>query len=288
MRIYQVENGTGRATYATVEGDRLLALEEGRPTEARAAVPALGQGRHELLGRLEDARLLAPVRPTKIVAIGLNYQDHIDETGLDPPKEPLVFAKFPSSLTGPYDPIRFDPALTERVDWEVELGVVIGSRMRDVPAADALEGVFGYTVANDVSARDLQFHDVQWVRGKSLDSFCPVGPAVVTTDEVPDPQDLSLRTKVNGEVVQESSTRLMLFGIAELLEFCSRSFTLEPGDLLLTGTPWGCGEFTEPKRSLQDGDIVETEIDGIGAMRNEVVAGPQRPPSRLGSADGRR
>ncbi len=127
--------------------------------------------------------------------------------------------------------------------------------MRNVATADALDHVYGYTVANDVSARDVQFSDGQWVRGKSLDTFCPLGPAVVTADEVPDPQALMLRTRVNGEIVQDSNTAEMLFGVAELLAFCSRSFTLEPGDVLLTGTPWGCGEFMDPRRSLADGDV---------------------------------
>jgi 5-carboxymethyl-2-hydroxymuconate isomerase len=143
--------------------------------------------------------------------------------------------------------------------------------MRNVAETDALDHVFGYTVGNDVSARDLQFGDGQWVRGKSLDTFCPLGPVIVTADEIPDPQALGLCTRVNGETVQDSSTAEMIFGVAELLAFCSRSFTLEPGDVLLTGTPWGCGEFMDPKRSLAAGDVVEVEVEGIGTLRNEVV-----------------
>ena len=193
---------------------------------------------------------------------------------MEEPKAPLVFSKFPSSLIADGDAIVIPQSITERVDWEVELGVVIGTRMRGVPEDRALDHVYGYTVGNDVSARDVQFGDGQWVRGKSLDTFCPVGPALVTRDEVPDPQDLALCTRVNGEVVQDSSTGLMLFGVAELLSFCSRNFTLEPGDLLLTGTPWGCGEFMDPPRSLHPGDVVEAEVEGIGVLRNPVVAGP--------------
>ena len=215
--------------------------------------------------------LAAPLRPGKIIAIGLNYLDHVRESGGTPPARPLVFAKFPSSVTGPEDTIAIDRRLTERVDWEVELGVVIGRRMRAVDASHALDHVFGYTVANDVSARDVQFADGQWVRGKSFDTFCPLGPVVVTADEVPDPQRLALTTRVNGEVVQQSNTSEMIFGVAELLAFCSAGFTLEPGDLLLTGTPWGCGEFMDPKRSLSAGDVVETEVEGIGTLRNRVV-----------------
>lgn len=220
---------------------------------------------------LAGARLLAPLRPPKIVAIGLNYLDHIREANMTAPERPLVFAKFPTSVTGDGGRIEIDRTLTQRVDWEVELAVVVGRPMRDVPAGDALDHVFGYTVVNDVSARDLQLGDGQWVRGKSLDTFCPLGPVVVTADELPDPQALGLRTRVNGETVQDSTTAEMVFGVAELLAFCSRSFTLEPGDVLLTGTPWGCGEFMDPPRSLRHGDLVEVEVDGIGTLRNAVV-----------------
>jgi 2-keto-4-pentenoate hydratase/2-oxohepta-3-ene-1,7-dioic acid hydratase in catechol pathway len=216
--------------------------------------------------------LRAPLRPGKIVCIGLNYRDHAREAGLDPPTRPLVFAKFPSAVIGPDEPILIDASLTTRVDWEVELAVVIGRRMRGVDASDALDHVFGYTVANDVSARDVQFADGQWVRGKSFDSFCPLGPVVVTRDELPDPQALALRTRVNGETVQDSSTAEMIFGVAELLASCSESFTLEPGDVVLTGTPWGCGEFMEPRRCLHPGDLVEAEVEGIGVLRNPVAA----------------
>ena len=214
--------------------------------------------------------LVAPLRPGKLVAIGLNYMDHVRETGLPVPAQPLVFAKFTTSVIGNGAAITFDRAITERVDWEVELAVVVGRTMRDVPEAEALAHVFGYTVANDVSARDVQFGDVQWVRGKSLDTFCPLGPAVVTADEIADPQRLELHTRVNGESVQRSSTSEMIFGVAELLAFCSRSFTLEPGDVLLTGTPWGCGEFMDPQRSLHDGDVVEVEVEHIGLLSNPV------------------
>jgi 2-keto-4-pentenoate hydratase/2-oxohepta-3-ene-1,7-dioic acid hydratase in catechol pathway len=220
---------------------------------------------------LPGARLVAPLRPPKIVAIGLNYLDHVRESNMTVPERPLVFTKFPTSVIGDGERIVVDAELTERVDWEVELAVVVGRRMRRVAAEDALSHVFGYTVANDVSARDLQFGDGQWVRGKSLDTFCPLGPVIVTADEIPDPQALALRTRVNGETVQDSSTAEMVFGVAELLAFCSQSFTLEAGDVLLTGTPWGCGEFMDPPRSLHPGDVVEVEVEGIGVLRNEVA-----------------
>lgn len=220
----------------------------------------------------EPLRLVAPLRPPKIVAIGLNYLDHIRESKLARPQAPLIFTKFPTSVIGPGEPIPVDAALTERVDWEVELAAVIGRRLRRVDAAAALDGVCGYTVANDVSARDLQFADGQWVRAKSLDGFCPLGPVIVSAEEIGDPQRLALTTTVNGETVQDSSTAEMLFGVAELIAFCSRSFTLEPGDVILTGTPWGCGEFMQPRRSLHPGDEVEVAIERIGALRNPVVA----------------
>ena len=207
-------------------------------------------------------------RPGKIVAIGLNYMDHVRESGAEPPKQPLVFCKFTTSLIGDGETIEIPRALTERVDWEVELAAIIGSTARNVSEADALSYVRGYTVANDVSARDLQFADVQWVRAKSLDTFCPLGSELVQVD---DPQNLKLTTKVNGEVLQDSNTSEMIFGVAELISFCSHSFTLEPGDVILTGTPWGCGEFMEPRRSLAPGDVVECEIEGIGLLRNPVV-----------------
>jgi 5-carboxymethyl-2-hydroxymuconate isomerase len=216
----------------------------------------------------------APLRPGKVVAIGLNYLDHIREAGLEPPPAPLIFAKFTTSVIGPGDAIVIDAALTSRVDWEVELAAVIGATMRNVAPESALDGVLGYTVANDVSARDLQFGDGQWTRAKSVDTFCPLGPEIVTADELGNPQTLRLRTRVNGETVQDSSTDQMLFGVAELLAHCSRAFTLEPGDVLLTGTPWGCGEFMDPPRHLHPGDVVETEVEGIGVLRNPVTSAP--------------
>lgn len=220
----------------------------------------------------DGARLLAPLRPATIVAIGLNYLDHIRETGMERPARPLVFSKLRSSVIGPEEPIRIPTAITREVDWEVELAVIVGSEARDVSEEEALEHVFGYTAANDVSARDLQFSDGQWIRGKSLDTFCPLGPAVVTPEEFGDPQRAGLWTRVNGETLQDSDTAEMLFGVRELIAFCSRSFTLLPGDVLLTGTPWGCGAFMQPPRYLQDGDVVEAEVEGIGVLRNPVEA----------------
>ena len=166
--------------------------------------------------------------------------------------------------------IEWESALTNEVDYEGELGVVIGKTVRRVTKEAALDYVFGYTVANDVSARDLQFSDKQWVRSKSLDTFCPFGPAIVTADEIPDPQTLALRTRVNGKVLQDSNTCEMIFSVRELISFLSHSFTLEPGDLILTGTPNGVGVFRNPKIFLQNGDLVEVEIEGVGKIENRV------------------
>jgi 2-keto-4-pentenoate hydratase/2-oxohepta-3-ene-1,7-dioic acid hydratase in catechol pathway len=213
-------------------------------------------------------RLLAPVQPGKIVAIGRNYREHAAEEGVDPPAAPLIFAKLPSSVVGPGDEIRWDPGLTAQVDYEAELGVVIGRRARRVALEAALDHVFGYTCLNDVSARDLQFGDGQWIRGKSLDTFCPIGPVIVTADEIPDPQALAIRATVNGEVLQDASTAQMYFGVAELISYCSLAFTLEPGDVIATGTPSGVGVFRKPPRFLGDGDRVVVEIERIGRLEN--------------------
>jgi 2-keto-4-pentenoate hydratase/2-oxohepta-3-ene-1,7-dioic acid hydratase in catechol pathway len=266
----------GSPHLAVAEGDGLRLLPGGAGSDVGSVA---GSTLDDLRRAAADgepappgARVLAPLRPATIVAIGLNYLDHIRETGMERPVRPLVFSKLRSSVIGQDDAIRIDREITEQVDWEVELGVVIGRRASRVSASDALGAVFGYTVANDVSARDVQFGDGQWVRGKSLDTFCPLGPVVVTADEIGDPQSLALRTRVNGELVQDSSTAEMIFGVAELISFCSHSFTLEPGDIMLTGTPWGCGAFMDPPRFLAPGDVVETEVEGIGTLRNPVEA----------------
>ena len=218
---------------------------------------------------LSGTELLAPVpRPGKVVAIGRNYREHTNEEGVEAPAAPLVFAKWPSSVIGHGADIRWDPGLTAQVDYEAELGVVIGRKARYVSEADALDHVLGYTCINDVSARDLQFGDGQWVRGKSLDTFCPMGPSLVTADEVGDPQDLAISCRVGGELLQDSRTSEMYFSVAEIISFLSRSFTLEPGDVIATGTPGGVGAFRDPPRFLGDGDRVTVEIERIGRLEN--------------------
>jgi 2-keto-4-pentenoate hydratase/2-oxohepta-3-ene-1,7-dioic acid hydratase in catechol pathway len=211
-------------------------------------------------------------RPQKIVCVGLNYRDHAEEQGIELPTAPLLFAKWPNTLIGTGEPIVIPP-VTEQVDYEAELGVVIGSRVRGASEENALEAVRGYLCLNDVSARDLQFSDGQWVRGKSLDTFCPVGPELVPAAEVPDPQALRIRATVNGEVLQDSSTSLMIFSVAEIVAYVSRAITLEPGDLIATGTPAGVGAFRDPQIWLRPGDEVTIEIDGLGALTNPVRSG---------------
>jgi 2-keto-4-pentenoate hydratase/2-oxohepta-3-ene-1,7-dioic acid hydratase in catechol pathway len=203
-----------------------------------------------------------------VVAVGLNYREHAAEGGRETPPEPVLFAKFTTSIVGHGAEIRWDPGLTAAVDFEAELAVVIGREARRVTQAQALDYVLGYTCLNDVSARDLQYADKQFVRAKSLDTFTPIGPALVTADEIPDPQTLGIRCLVNGEVMQESSTAQMVHGVAALIAFCSRAFTLEPGDIIATGTPSGVGWFRDPKRLLRDDDEVAVEIERVGRLVN--------------------
>jgi len=208
-------------------------------------------------------------RPGKIVCVGLNYLDHAQEGGMELPKAPLLFAKWPNTLIGDGEPIVLPPEATE-VDYEAELGVVIGTKAKRVSEADALEYVEGYICVNDVSARDLQFGDGQWTRGKSVDTFCPVGPRLVPREEIADPQQLGIRCIVNGEALQDSSTAQMIFSVAEIIAYVTRVITLEPGDLIATGTPAGVGVFRDPKVLLKDGDEVSVEIDGVGTLTNPV------------------
>lgn len=243
-----------RVSFARVDGERLRLLAAApwqRREETGESVPR------------EGARLLAPAVPSKIVCVGRNYRAHAAELGNEVPKEPLLFFKPPSSIVGPDQAIEL-PKESTRVDHEAELGVVIGSRCRRVPVDHALDHVFGFTCVNDVTARDLQKKDGQWTRAKGFDSFCPTGPALVTGL---DPRELDVRCRVNGETRQDGNTRDMMFGIAELIAYISGIMTLEPGDLIATGTPHGVGP-------LADGDVVEVEVAGIGTLRSPVRAAP--------------
>ncbi len=221
---------------------------------------------------LDRVSLLAPIpNPSKIIAIGLNYMDHCREQGHTPPERPIIFAKFTTAIIGPDAAIRWSPQLTRQVDYEAELAVVIGKTARHVSAGQALDFVAGYTCCNDVSARDLQFSDGQWIRGKSLDTFCPLGPWLVTPDKVPNPQSLAIKSILNDQVMQDSNTNEMIFDIATLIEFASRAFTLLPGDVLITGTPHGVGVFRDPKVFMKSGDKITIEIEKIGQLTNNCV-----------------
>lgn len=220
--------------------------------------------------RLEEVSLGPPIPdPDKIICLGLNYRSHAEEAGLKPPEVPILFAKYRNALTGPASPVIL-PALSQEIDYEGELAVVIGRRCKDVSAGEALEYVAGYMAFNDVSARDFQFRTSQWLSGKALDTFAPCGPALVI-HEVSDPQNLNISTRVNGQTLQQSNTRNMIFSVAETIAYISQLLTLEPGDIIATGTPEGVGFKRNPPVFLQHGDVVEVEIDGIGTLRNPVI-----------------
>ncbi|MFU1783304.1 fumarylacetoacetate hydrolase family protein [Haloarcula japonica] len=216
-----------------------------------------------------NVETVAPITdPEKIVAIGLNYRDHAEEGDQEIPERPLVFSKFPSTIVGPDEAVKWDPDYTEAVDYEGELVVIIGEEARSVNEEEALEYIAGYTIGNDVSARDLQLSDEQWVRGKSLDTFAPLGPYIHTPEEIDDIGSLDIWTEVNGKRLQKSNTEHLIFSIAELVAFCSRAFTLEPGDVIFTGTPDGVGYFREPQVLLEDGDTMTVGVDGLGELTN--------------------
>ncbi len=208
-------------------------------------------------------------RPQKIICVGLNYRDHAEEQGTEIPQAPLLFAKWPNTLIGSGEAIVL-PADARQVDYEAELGVVIGTRTRGVSERLALDAVRGYICLNDVSARDLQFADGQWTRGKSPDTFCPVGPRLIAREQIDDPQALAIRCVLNGTTMQDSSTSQMIFSVAEIISYISRVITLEPGDLIATGTPAGVGIFRNPKVLLEDGDEVTVEVEGLGTLTNPV------------------
>jgi 2-keto-4-pentenoate hydratase/2-oxohepta-3-ene-1,7-dioic acid hydratase in catechol pathway len=221
----------------------------------------------------ERATLLAPVPdPRKIICLGLNYRDHAAESGMEPPPEPVLFSKYPTALIGHRGEIVL-PEVSTEVDYEAELVFVIGQEGRHIPRENAMRHVAGYTIGHDVSARDWQLHKPgkQWMAGKTFDTFAPVGPALVTTDEVPDPHNLGIKLRLNGKTMQDSNTSQFIFRIDEVVSYLSRIFTLEPGDLVFTGTPPGVGMARKPPVWLQPGDVAEVEIDHLGTLRNTVV-----------------
>ena len=281
------------ATLNTDRGPRACAFGDGHYVDLAAADPTLPASLRELLGlgpealkRAASACQSGPVRyapgafplaapipdPQKVICLGLNYRDHALESNMPIPEEPVIFNKFPSALIGAGADIVL-PRVTDQVDYEAELVVVIGKRGRDISREQALDYVAGYTIGHDVSARDwqLQKPGKQWFAGKTFDTFAPVGPELVTADEVPDPHRLGIRLKLNGQVMQDSNTSQFIFRIDETIAYLSQIVTLEPGDLIFTGTPPGVGMARTPPVWLQPGDIVEIEIDGLGTLRNSVA-----------------
>jgi 2-keto-4-pentenoate hydratase/2-oxohepta-3-ene-1,7-dioic acid hydratase in catechol pathway len=222
----------------------------------------------------EITRLAPVIRPPKIICLGLNYRDHANETGAKIPTEPIVFSKYATAVIGPNAPIQLPPD-SQKVDYEAELVVVIGRGGRHIPEADAMRHVAGYTCGHDVSARDYQIErgGGQWMIGKTFDTFAPLGPALVTPDELPDPHHLRIRSRLNGETMQDSNTEQMIFNVPQIIGYLSRVMTLEPGDVVFTGTPPGVGMARKPPVYLKGGDVVEIEIEGIGVLRNPVQAG---------------
>ncbi len=239
--------------------------------DAVRRVVALAEQTHTAMLPLADVRIEAPrLEPSKIICVGLNYADHCREQNIPLPESPVLFVKFPSSVIGPDEAITWPQDVTQQVDYEAELAVIIGREARNVPAERAYDVVAGYTMVNDISARDVQFGDKQWVRGKSFDTFCPIGPALVTPDEIADPQKLAVRCRLNGALMQDSSTAEMIFDIPYLIAFITRTCTLLPGDIISTGTPDGVGVFRNPQVFLKPGDTVEVEVEGLGVLRNPI------------------
>ena len=242
------------------------------------------QGRlNEASYTLKDVSLAAPIpHPRKnIMCLAVNYTEHAKETaalrehGGKAPTQPVMFTKAPTSVNGPYGNIVINPAVSQQIDWEVELGVIIGKKGINIREDEAMSYVFGYTVLNDVTARDLQSRHKQFFKGKSLDGSCPMGPWIVTADEISDPHNLALRLRVNGEIKQDGNTRQMIFSIPDMIATLSLGMTLEPGDIIATGTPSGVGFSRVPPEFLQPGDIMESEVEGIGTLRNPIVSSQQ-------------
>jgi 2-keto-4-pentenoate hydratase/2-oxohepta-3-ene-1,7-dioic acid hydratase in catechol pathway len=227
----------------------------------------------KVLLNITDLRILPPVPvPRKIICLGLNYRDHAEEAHVAVPDRPVIFSKPSTAIVGPEDPVIY-PRISAQVDYEVELAAVIGKRCKNASESDAFDHVAGYTVLNDVSARDIQFADKQWFRGKSFDTFAPTGPCLVLREQLSDPHNLEMQLRVNGEVRQRSSTANMIFKIPQLVAFISEVMTLEAGDIIATGTPAGVGFYARPeKRLLKPGDVMEAEIEGIGVLRNRIVS----------------
>jgi len=251
--------GLGEEDMRTVEQLML----DSKKTEKRKAALKIG-----------DATFLAPVSsPPKIICLGLNYRDHAEETGADIPDEPIIFMKPRTAVIGPDENI-IQPTFVKELDYEAELAIIIGKKGRNIPVSEAKKHIFGYTAFNDVSAREIQFKDRQWTRGKSFDTFAPTGPCITTADQIGNPSNLNIYTRVNGELRQNSSTRNMVFNVYAVVHHISRVMTLEPCDIIATGTPAGVAVFMKPEpKFLSPGDLVEVEIENIGTLRNKVAEG---------------
>lgn len=255
----------------TLEG--LISLgENGVNLADELALGSTEKEREKATCELDDVVLLAPVAfPPKIVCLGLNYRDHTEEQGVDLPDEPILFMKPRTSIIGPNEPV-IKPGFVKQLDYEAELAIVVGRKGKKIPVSEAKTYIFGYTAFNDVSARDIQFKDRQWTRGKSFDTFAPVGPCITTVNQLENPNELHISARVNGELRQNSSTSNMVFNVYQVIHQISRVMTLEPGDIIATGTPAGVGVFMKPKpKFLRAGDLVEVEIENIGILRNKVV-----------------
>lgn len=260
-----------------LKGDRIVDLRKVFPKIPDIGEAFFRQGWLEKVkditdpGENIDTRLSWPVcHPSKIICLGKNYVEHAKEGGLDVPEKPLLFCKTPNTLCGPYDPIVL-PTGSGHVDWEVELAVIIGNEGKRIKKADAFDYIAGYTVMNDVSGREAQFSDQQWFRGKSFDTFAPMGPALVTADEIDDVQNLKLSTLVDGVTMQDGNTKDLIFDIPTIIEFISENITLIPGDIISTGTPEGVGIFRNPPVVLKEGNVVECRVEKIGSIKNQVI-----------------
>jgi 2-keto-4-pentenoate hydratase/2-oxohepta-3-ene-1,7-dioic acid hydratase in catechol pathway len=286
MRFIRFSVGGARAQLGMTDGERVfeLAPEFGASVEALFGVgpdKATDAGRLAAQGAsrpISEVSILAPlVAPSKIICVGQNYPEHNQETAFVPPDEPPIFSKFASSIIGPGQDVQLPAVAPRRVDYEAELAVVIGRPGRLISAADAMDYVGGYTVANDISARDWQVRKPagQWLLGKSFDTFLPLGPWIVTPDEIANPQELQVTCRVSGELLQDDSTASMIFSIPSLIAYVSQVFTLSPGDLILTGTPGGVGMSRKPPRWLVEGDVVETRVEGVGTLVNPIRSAGQ-------------
>jgi 2-keto-4-pentenoate hydratase/2-oxohepta-3-ene-1,7-dioic acid hydratase in catechol pathway len=255
--------------------EELIGLgEKGMRTVEQLMLDSTKTEKRKATLKIGDSTFLAPISsPPKIICLGLNYRDHAEEAGADIPDELIIFMKPRTAIVGPDEPI-IRPTFVKELDYEAELAIIIGKKGKNIPVSEAEKYIFGYTAFNDISAREIQFKDRQWTRGKSFDTFAPIGPCITTTDQIGNPSNLNIRTRVNGELRQDSSTKNMVFNVYEVIHRISRVMTLEPCDIIATGTPAGVAVFMKPTpKFLSPGDLVEVEIENIGTLRNKVTEG---------------